>query len=71
MQPGLRKRPNGGRSSILEEAAEEAQKIGMGLNAGHDLDLNNLRYFTGTLPDLLEVSIGHAPDLRCLQLVQE
>lgn len=42
------------------EAAEEAQKIGIGLNAGHDLDLNNLRYFAGTLPDLLEVSIGHA-----------
>ena len=44
----------------LLEAAEEAQKIGIGLNAGHDLDLNNLRYFAGTLPDLLEVSIGHA-----------
>jgi pyridoxine 5-phosphate synthase len=42
------------------EAAEQAQKIGIGLNAGHDLDLNNLRYFAGTLPDLLEVSIGHA-----------
>ena len=36
-----------------------AQKIGIGLNAGHDLNLDNLAYFR-QLPGLLEVSIGHA-----------
>lgn len=42
------------------KAAQEAETRGLGLNAGHDLDLNNLRYFTGKMPGLLEVSIGHA-----------
>ncbi len=41
-------------------AAQEAQRVGLGLNAGHDLDLNNLRYFAENIPGLLEVSIGHA-----------
>lgn len=41
-------------------AAREAQKQQLGLNAGHDLDLNNLRYFAQNVPGLLEVSIGHA-----------
>lgn len=42
------------------QAAEMAHKVGLGLNAGHDLDLNNLRYFVENIPHLLEVSIGHA-----------
>ncbi|MBR4438426.1 MAG: pyridoxine 5'-phosphate synthase [Bacteroidales bacterium] len=42
------------------KAAEEAVKCGLGLNAGHDLNLENLRYFAQTIPALLEVSIGHA-----------
>lgn len=42
------------------EAAKVAQKAGLGLNAGHDLDLNNLKYFAENVPALLEVSIGHA-----------
>ena len=42
------------------EAACEAVKSGLGLNAGHDLSTENLRYFNQTLPGLLEVSIGHA-----------
>jgi len=42
------------------ETAIEAQKVGIGLNAGHDLDLNNLNYMAKHLPGLLEVSIGHA-----------
>lgn len=42
------------------EAALEAQELGLGINAGHDLSLENLRYFAQTLPNLLEVSIGHA-----------
>jgi len=37
-----------------------AVKLGMGLNAGHDLDLDNLAWFTQNLPGLQEVSIGHA-----------
>lgn len=41
------------------KAAEEAQKIGIGLNAGHDLNLDNLKHFC-QVPDLAEVSIGHA-----------
>ncbi|NLN95053.1 MAG: pyridoxine 5'-phosphate synthase [Bacteroidales bacterium] len=41
-------------------AAEAAAKAGLGLNAGHDLSLDNLRYFAQNVPNLLEVSIGHA-----------
>jgi pyridoxine 5-phosphate synthase len=41
-------------------AAEMAKKVGLGLNAGHDLSLENLKYFSENIPDLLEVSIGHA-----------
>jgi len=42
------------------EAANAAQKLGLGLNAGHDLNLDNLNYFAANIPGLLEVSIGHA-----------
>lgn len=42
------------------KTAEEAVKCDIGLNAGHDLDLNNIHYFTKHIPNLLEVSIGHA-----------
>ena len=41
-------------------AAKEAQRLGLGLNAGHDLDLHNLKYFRQSIPWLDEVSIGHA-----------
>ena len=41
-------------------AAQRAQKLGLGLNAGHDLSLDNLHYFAQQVPGLLEVSIGHA-----------
>ena len=41
-------------------AAEEAMKQRLGLNAGHDLNLHNLSYFAKNIPQLLEVSIGHA-----------
>lgn len=41
-------------------AAEEARRCGLGLNAGHDLSLENLRYFVQTIPWTDEVSIGHA-----------
>jgi pyridoxine 5-phosphate synthase len=42
------------------EAARRAQQVGLGLNAGHDLSLDNLRFFQQSVPGLLEVSIGHA-----------
>jgi pyridoxine 5-phosphate synthase len=42
------------------KAAEEATRLGLGLNAGHDLNLENLRYLHQVIPNLLEVSIGHA-----------
>ncbi|HLL43870.1 MAG TPA: pyridoxine 5'-phosphate synthase [Segetibacter sp.] len=42
------------------EAAKIANKADLGMNAGHDLDLHNLKYFAQNIPGLLEVSIGHA-----------
>jgi pyridoxine 5-phosphate synthase len=41
-------------------AAKVAERVGLGVNAGHDLSLENLRYFKQNIPNLLEVSIGHA-----------
>lgn len=41
-------------------AARKAEELGLGLNAGHDLSLENLQYFNSMIPNLLEVSIGHA-----------
>jgi pyridoxine 5-phosphate synthase len=41
-------------------AANKANELGLGINAGHDLDLQNLKYFAQNIPGLLEVSIGHA-----------
>lgn len=42
------------------EAAQVANSMGIGINAGHDLNLENLRFFQKHCPQLLEVSIGHA-----------
>jgi len=42
------------------EAAKKAKELGLGLNAGHDLDLQNLKFFKQNIPWLDEVSIGHA-----------
>jgi pyridoxine 5-phosphate synthase len=42
------------------EAALAAQRVGLGVNAGHDLNLENLEYFAENIPGLLEVYIGHA-----------
>jgi len=42
------------------EAARAAGEAGLGLNAGHDLSLENIRFFRERIPGLLEVSIGHA-----------
>lgn len=42
------------------KAAKRATELGLAINAGHDLDLHNLNYFSKNIPDLAEVSIGHA-----------
>jgi len=42
------------------KAAARAKEMGLGVNAGHDLDLDNLKYFADRIPQLDEVSIGHA-----------
>ncbi|MDA3615985.1 pyridoxine 5'-phosphate synthase [Polluticaenibacter yanchengensis] len=43
-----------------KEAAILAHQLGLGINAGHDLDSKNLKYFADNVPHLAEVSIGHA-----------
>ena len=53
----------GNRQSAVETyvvAAKEAKRLGLGLNAGHDLDLSNLKFLKENIPWLDEVSIGHA-----------
>ncbi|MBD0833020.1 pyridoxine 5'-phosphate synthase [Aestuariibaculum sediminum] len=42
------------------ECAELANSLGLGVNAGHDLSLDNIKFFSENIPGLLEVSIGHA-----------
>jgi len=42
------------------ESAKIANECGLGINAGHDLNLENLKYFSHSIPGLMEVSIGHA-----------
>ena len=46
--------------ALIVDAAKKAKEVGVGLNAGHDLDLHNLKYFKQNIPWLDEVSIGHA-----------
>lgn len=48
-------------------AAEKAAELGLGLNAGHDLNLENLTRFA-SVPQLLEVSIGHAFTIDCIRM---
>lgn len=54
--------PHGKENAIAPyvQAAQLAHELGMGINAGHDLSLENLRYFKEQIPFLEEVSIGHA-----------
>ncbi len=47
------------------EAAQYAKGLGLGVNAGHDLSLENLAYFSKCIPWIEEVSIGHCTYLRC------
>jgi pyridoxine 5-phosphate synthase len=48
-------------------AAEKAAELNIGLNAGHDLNLRNLTHFA-TVPELLEVSIGHAMTVDAIEM---
>ncbi|NUY81640.1 pyridoxine 5'-phosphate synthase [Flavobacterium sp. MAH-1] len=45
---------------VYAAAAKRAGELGLGVNAGHDLSLDNLKFFKQNIPNLLEVSIGHA-----------
>ena len=49
-------------------AAEVAAEQGLGVNAGHDLDLHNLPDFAAAIPGLLEVSIGHALTVDAIRM---
>lgn len=49
-------------------AAEKANELGLGINAGHDLSLDNIAFFKQNIPGLLEVSIGHALIAEALYL---
>ena len=53
------------------EVAQLAKELGLGINAGHDLDLHNLRYLKENIPYLDEVSIGHALVCDALYYVLE
>ena len=44
----------------FRDAAWAAQRVGLGVNAGHDLNLSNLAPFLNGVPNVLEVSLGHA-----------
>lgn len=46
--------------TAYHQVAVKANELGLGINAGHDLDLQNLKYFAQNIPGLAEVSIGHA-----------
>ncbi len=53
---------------IYTKCAELGHNLGLGINAGHDLSLDNIKFFKDNVPHLLEVSIGHA--LICESLYQ-
>jgi pyridoxine 5-phosphate synthase len=50
------------------DAANTATDAGLGVNAGHDLNLTNLTLFKNAIPQLLEVSIGHAFTVDCIEM---
>ena len=52
--------------SYTELVTVSAQKLGVGVNAGHDLDLTNLAKFL-TISGILEVSIGHVLTIECIE----
>ena len=65
--PSLNNEKLDGIFQTFYRAAETAAELGIGLNAGHDLNLDNLSRFA-TVPKLLEVSIGHAFTIDCIRI---
>jgi len=61
-EPYASRYPSGREDAIrpFVKAAEVATQAGLELNAGHDLSLENLQYFVTSIPNIVEVSIGHA-----------
>lgn len=61
-EPYAAQYPAGAEAAVapFAQAARVAGELGLGVNAGHDLSLENLRFFARRVPNLLEVSIGHA-----------
>jgi len=62
--------PTSDKDKVLAQYREvvlKAQELGLGVNAGHDLDLQNLSAFL-SIPGILEVSIGHALTIECIEL---
>ena len=53
---------------LYARSAAKANELKLGINAGHDLKLDNLKYFKENIPGLLEVSIGHALIADALEL---
>ncbi len=53
--------------NIYKDVATEITQLGIGINAGHDLDLENLHHFVQSIPNVAEVSIGHALICDALQ----
>uniref|UniRef100_UPI00404AAAB4 pyridoxine 5'-phosphate synthase n=1 Tax=Flavobacterium sp. TaxID=239 RepID=UPI00404AAAB4 len=53
---------------VYADAAKLAHELGLGINAGHDLSLDNISFFKQNVPHLLEVSIGHALICEALYL---
>jgi pyridoxine 5-phosphate synthase len=60
MQNNLQLEINSRQLSPYINASKLAKELGLGLNAGHDLDLTNLKFLKENIPWLDEVSIGHA-----------
>ena len=66
-RPGARRR-QAAALAAFSAAAQAAQRFGLGVNAGHDLNRDNLGAFLAAVPGVLEVSIGHAFVADALEL---
>ncbi|MBK9605413.1 MAG: pyridoxine 5'-phosphate synthase [Betaproteobacteria bacterium] len=55
-------------TQLYAQAARRAQALGLGVNAGHDLNLHNLGHLCRHVPGILEVSIGHALTAEALEM---
>ena len=69
-EPYAKQYPADGEAAVapFKKAAEVAREAGLDLNAGHDLDLQNLRWFRQQIPWVKEVSIGHALTVDAIRM---